>query len=52
MIEIIEFEEKYAGILKQLIFEWLDKYGLTEELDLDVLNNPKELILDAAAIFT
>jgi len=46
MIEIIELKKKYAGILNSSILNgWINT--ASEELDLDVLNNPKELILDA-----
>ena len=40
MVEIIEFEEKYAGDFKKLNLEWLDKYNLREEADMRVLNDP------------
>jgi putative acetyltransferase len=46
MIEIIEFEDKYAADFKALNLEWLDKYHLTESHDLMVLNDPKGTILD------
>jgi len=39
-IEIIDFEEKYAGDFKKLNLEWLDKYNLREEADMRVLNDP------------
>src|SRR5579862_1636882 len=45
-IEIIDFEEKYAADFKNLNLEWLDKYNLTETHDLEVLNNPKQTIVD------
>jgi N-acetylglutamate synthase-like GNAT family acetyltransferase len=40
MIEIIEFEEKYAGDFKKLNLEWLNKYNLCEEADMRVLDDP------------
>jgi GNAT superfamily N-acetyltransferase len=40
MINIIDFEEKYAGDFKQLNIEWLEKYNLVESHDLMVLNDP------------
>lgn len=45
-IEIIEYEDRYAGDFKRLNLEWLDKYHLTEELDLKVLNDPHGMVLD------
>ena len=49
-IEIILYEDRYAADFKRLNLEWLDKYHLTEELDLQVLNNPKEMVLDPGGI--
>ncbi len=40
MLEIIEFEERYAEDFKRLNLEWLDKYNLREEADMRVLNDP------------
>lgn len=52
MISIIEFESKYAEDFKQLNLEWLDKFLLTEQADLLMLNNPqKEIIDNGGAIF-
>jgi putative acetyltransferase len=52
MIAVIEFEQKYAGDFKQLNLEWLDKFGLTEEADLLMLNDPqKEIISTGGCIF-
>lgn len=46
MIEIIDYSEKYAGDFRNLNLEWLEKYGLTESHDLEIINHPKETILD------
>ena len=46
VIEIIEYDDKYHSIFKQLNLEWLDKYHLRESHDLLVLNDPKGTILD------
>lgn len=46
MISIIDFENKYAGEFKRLNLEWLDKYLLTEEADLLMLNEPNKEIID------
>jgi ribosomal protein S18 acetylase RimI-like enzyme len=44
-VAIIEYETKYAADFKRLNLEWLDKYGLTEEPDLLMLDNPEQEIL-------
>jgi hypothetical protein len=36
-VELILYEDRYAGDFKRLNLEWLDKYNLTEEYDLKVL---------------
>lgn len=46
MIEIIDYSDKYANDFRELNLEWLDKYNLTESHDLEVINHPKEAILD------
>jgi N-acetylglutamate synthase-like GNAT family acetyltransferase len=46
MIEIIDYIDDYANDFKELNLEWLDKYSLTESHDLEVINHPKETILD------
>ena len=45
MIQIVAFDSRYAAGFKTLNLEWLDKYGLTEEHDLLMLNNPVEQII-------
>ena len=46
MVEIIDFSGEYADDFRDLNLEWLDKYNLTESHDLEVINHPKEAILD------
>lgn len=46
MITIKPYESKYHSAFKALNLEWLDKYNLTEEPDLIVLNDPSGTILD------
>ena len=46
MVEIIDYSEEYANDFRDLNLEWLDKYKLTESHDLEVINHPKEAILD------
>ena len=52
MIDIIEYQDQYASAFKNINLEWLDKYNLTEEADLLVLNKPRGTILEpGGAIF-
>lgn len=52
MIEIIEYNDRYSADFRQLNLEWLDKYHLTEEPDLMVLNDPTGTIINGGgAIF-
>lgn len=46
MIAIISYEDKYQPDFKRLNLEWLDKYNLTEEYDLEILNDPRRKIID------
>ena len=46
MVEIIDYCDDYADDFKQLNLEWLEKYNLTETHDLEIINHPKETILD------
>lgn len=46
-IEIVEFVESYHDDLKRLSYEWLEEYHLLEPEDVRILDNPKEVILDA-----
>lgn len=46
MITIIDFESKHAEAFRQLNLEWLEKYGLTEEPDLLMINYPQKEIID------
>ncbi|MEO5563487.1 MAG: GNAT family N-acetyltransferase [Chitinophagaceae bacterium] len=45
-INLIEYEDRYQAIFSSLNLEWLDKYNLTEEADMLVLNDPRGTILD------
>jgi GNAT superfamily N-acetyltransferase len=47
---IIEYTPAYAADFKKLNLEWLDKYGLTEEGDLLMLNHPEREILDTGGV--
>ncbi len=46
MIEIIDYTDEYANDFKELNLEWLYKYGLAEDHDLKILNDPRGEILD------
>ncbi len=44
-MEIIEYSAQYYDDFKRLNMEWLEKYQLIEEYDLEVLNDPQKKIL-------
>ena len=46
IISIIDYTPEYAGAFKDLNLQWLQQYGLTEEPDLLMINNPQKEILD------
>lgn len=46
MINIISFDEKYAGDFKQLNIEWLQQYFVIEAYDEHQLSRPIEEIID------
>ncbi len=46
MIEIITYEDRYEKDFKRLNVEWLEKYNVMEEYDLQILDHPKEKILN------
>jgi len=50
MIEIIDYNDKYAADFKRLNLEWLDKYNLTEPADLIVLDNPRRTVIDTGGV--
>lgn len=50
MIDIIEYEEKYYEDFRRLNLEWLEKYNLAETHDLEVLDDPKGMILDGGGV--
>ena len=45
MIEIIPYESKYQPDFKRMNLEWLDRYGLTESHDLEILDHPEETVI-------
>lgn len=46
MIEIINFEDRYATAFRELNLEWLYKYNLAESHDLEVLGDPWGTIIN------
>lgn len=45
-MEIVEYENRYQPEFKRLNLEWLDKYGLTESHDLEILDDPRGTVID------
>lgn len=45
-VEIIRYNNKYRRQFKEINREWLDRYGLTESHDLEILDDPELHILD------
>src|SRR5215510_7215861 len=50
MIEIINYSDQYASNFKQLNLEWLNKYGLAESHDLEIIDDPRKTILDPGGV--
>ena len=46
LVEIIEYNDKYQPDFKRLNLDYLDKYQLTESHDLEILDDPKKIVLD------
>jgi GNAT superfamily N-acetyltransferase len=52
MIRLIDYEDKHQPDFKRLNMEWLEKYGLLESHDLEILDDPRGTVLDrGGAIF-
>lgn len=52
MIELVEYSDHYASDFKRINLEWLEKYGLAEEPDFLMLNDPKGKIIEpGGAVF-
>lgn len=52
LIEIIPYEAMYQQAFKALNLEWLERYNLLEQIDIDMLNDPEKYILaDGGYIF-
>ena len=50
-VEIIPFEQCYAGDFKRLNVEWLERYFRVEPIDEEVLSRPLEILREGGAIF-
>ncbi|MDI3322197.1 GNAT family N-acetyltransferase [Pinibacter soli] len=44
-VTILEYSPEYAGDFKRLNIEWIEKYFVVEEHDIEQLNNPEEYII-------
>ncbi len=49
-VEVIVYDAKYAADFKKMNLDWLDKYGLTEEGDLLMLDHPEREIIDPGGV--
>jgi putative acetyltransferase len=43
---IITYQDRYHADFKALNVEWLERYGLLEPHDVEILDHPKEMIID------
>lgn len=50
MVELIDYADKYAPEFKRINLEWLDRYHLTEEPDLRILDDPRGTILNSGGV--
>jgi N-acetylglutamate synthase-like GNAT family acetyltransferase len=50
MIELVEYSDHYASDFKRINLEWLEKYGLAEEPDLLMLNDPNGKIIQTGGV--
>jgi len=46
MAVIIDYEDQYLHDFQRLNLEWLEKFNLLESHDLEVLNHPRENVID------
>jgi GNAT superfamily N-acetyltransferase len=46
MIAIRSYEDKYASDFKNLNLQWLEKYGLLESHDIEILDDPRGTLID------
>jgi putative acetyltransferase len=46
MAVIIDYEDRYLEDFRRLNLEWLEKFNLTESHDLEILDHPRENVID------
>jgi ribosomal protein S18 acetylase RimI-like enzyme len=46
MAVIIDYEDQYQKDFQRLNLEWLEKFNLVESHDLEVLNQPREIVIN------
>ena len=46
MAVIIDYEDQYQKDFQRLNLEWLEKFNLLESHDLEVLNQPREIVIN------
>ena len=46
MAKIIDYKDKYIADFRRLNMEWLEKYDLVESHDLEILDYPRENVID------
>ena len=46
MIAIVDYEDQYQMDFQRLNLEWLEKFNLLESHDLEVLNQPREIVIN------
>jgi putative acetyltransferase len=46
MAVIIEYEDKYQEDFRRLNLEWLEQFNLVESHDLEILDHPRENVID------
>jgi len=46
MAAIIDYEDQYLDDFRRLNLEWLDRFNLTESHDLEILDHPRENVID------
>lgn len=45
-IQIIQWQDKYADDFRRLSLEWLEKYLRVEPADIEILEHPRETVVD------
>lgn len=45
-IQIVEWQDKFAGDFRRLSLEWLEKYLHVEPADIEILEHPREVVVD------